>query len=75
MKLTDLIASATEDEMSFLANFGMEPRPRKLLSRGEIRTCGALVKRGLMERGTSDDRPRSVIYYVDSAIYSRLDRN
>jgi hypothetical protein len=31
-----------------------------------------LVKKGLIEKGTSDDKKSSVIYYIDSSIYRRL---
>ena len=38
----------------------------------EIKTSNKLVKKGLMEKGTSDDKKSNVVYYVDSFIYSKL---
>jgi hypothetical protein len=38
----------------------------------EIKMANKLVKKGLIEKGTSDDKKSSVIYYIDSSIYRRL---
>ncbi|NCX93596.1 MAG: hypothetical protein EBX40_02845 [Gammaproteobacteria bacterium] len=39
------------------------PVPRKLMSKDEIRWCEKMVAAGLMAKGVSDDKQKSVIYY------------
>jgi hypothetical protein len=38
----------------------------------EIKMANKLVTKGLMEKGFSDEKRPSVIYYIDSSVWSRL---
>ena len=68
----DKINDLSEKERTFLKDFGTDPVLRKLMSSEEIKTANKLVKKGMMEKGISDDGKSNVIYYVDSFIYRRL---
>ena len=70
--LDDMIKNLSDDERKFLEDFGTESVLRKMMSSEEIKMANKLVKKGLMEKGTSDDKKSSVIYYIDSSIYIRL---
>jgi len=70
--LDDMIKDLSDDERKFLEDFGDEVRLRKFMSSEEIKMANKLVKKGLIEKGTSDDKKSSVIYYIDSSIYRRL---
>ena len=70
--MEDKIKSLSDKEIKFLRDFGTEPVLRKLMKSEEIKTSNKLVKKGLMEKGTSDDKKSNVVYYVDSFIYSKL---
>jgi hypothetical protein len=70
--LDDMIKNLSDDERKFLEDFGTESVLRKMMSSEEIKMANKLVKKGLMEKGTSDDKKSSVIYYIDSSIYRRL---
>jgi hypothetical protein len=62
-------------EKEFLINFGDESVLRKLMSSYEIKQANKLVKKGVMEKGMSDDTTygkSSVVYYVDSFVRERL---
>lgn len=68
----DKIKSLSDKEVKFLKDFGTDPVLRKFMKSEEIKTSNKLVKKGLMEKGTSDDKKSNVVYYVDSFIYSKL---
>jgi hypothetical protein len=70
--LDDMIKDLSDDERKFLEDFGTESVLRKMMSSEEIKMANKLVKKGLIEKGTSDDKKSSVIYYIDSSIYRRL---
>jgi hypothetical protein len=70
--MEDKIKSLNDKEIKFLRDFGTEPVLRKFMKSEEIKTSNKLVKKGLMEKGTSDDKKSNVVYYVDSFIYSKL---
>ena len=70
--LEDKIKSISDKEIKFLKDFGTDPVLRKFMKSEEIKTSNKLVKKGLMEKGTSDDKKSNVVYYVDSFIYSKL---
>ena len=72
MLLEDKINCLTDKEIKFLRDFGIDPVLRKFMKSEEIKTSNKLVKKGLMEKGTSDDKKSNVVYYVDSFIYSKL---
>ena len=55
-----------------MLTIGMDGTPRKLLNSGEIKLANSLVKKGYMTKGTSCDKYKSVIYYVDSYYYQKL---
>jgi hypothetical protein len=62
----------TNIEREFMLTIGMDGTPRKLLNSKEIKLANSLVKKGYMTKGTSDDKYKSVIFYVDSYYYSKL---
>ena len=66
------IESLSGEERDFLINFGDESVLRKLMTSDEIKISNKLVKRGVMEKGMSDDTKPTVVYYVDSFIRIRL---
>ena len=68
----DKINDLSEKERTFLKDFGTDPTFRKLMTSEEIKMANKLVKKGMMEKGTSDDNKSNVIYYVDSFVYKRL---
>jgi hypothetical protein len=70
--LEDKIKSLSDKEIKFLRDFGTDPVLRKFMKSEEIKTSNKLVEKGLMEKGTSDDKKSNVVYYVDSFIYSKL---
>jgi hypothetical protein len=70
--LDDMIKNLSDDERKFLEDFGTESVLRKMMSSEEIKMANKLVKKGLIEKGKSDDKKSSVIYYIDSSIYRRL---
>jgi len=74
-QLISTIGSLSQEERSFLINFGDESVLRKMLSSVEIKSCNKLVKKGVMEKGMSDESTYSkstVVYYVDSFVRKRL---
>jgi hypothetical protein len=71
-EIISVIKSLSGEERDFLINFGDESVLRKLLTSDEIKTCNKLVKKGVMEKGMSDETRSSVVYYVDSFIRKRL---
>jgi hypothetical protein len=70
--LDKMIKDLSDDERKFLEDFGDEVRLRKFMTTEEIKMANKLVKKGLMEKGKSDEKKSSVTYYVDSSIYRRL---
>lgn len=70
--LEDKINCLSDKEIKFLRDFGTDTVLRKFMKSEEIKTSNKLVKKGLMEKGKSDDKKSNVIYYVDSFIYSKL---
>jgi hypothetical protein len=70
--MEDKIKSLSDKEIKFLRDFGTDSVLRKFMKSEEIKTSNKLVKKGLMEKGTSDDKKSNVVYYVDSFIYSKL---
>ena len=66
------IKDLSDEERTFLKDFGTDSTLRKLMSSEEIKMANKLVKKGMMEKGISDDGKSNVIYYVDSFIYRRL---
>ncbi len=66
------IKDLSDKERTFLKDFGTDPTLRKLMSSEEIKMANKLVKKGMMEKGISDDGKSNVIYYVDSFVYRRL---
>jgi hypothetical protein len=71
-EIISVIKSLSGEERDFLINFGDESVLRKLLTSEEIKSCNKLVKKGVMEKGMSDETRSSVVYYVDSFIRKRL---
>ncbi len=71
-EIISAIEKLSKDEREFLINFGDESVLRKMLSSPEIKTCNKLVKKGVMEKGMSDEVKSSVVYYVDSFVRKRL---
>lgn len=71
-QIISVIENLSKDERNFLINFGDESVLRKLLSSVEIKICNKLVKKGVMEKGISDEVKSSVVYYVDSFVRRRL---
>jgi hypothetical protein len=67
-----VIQTLSPKEKDFLKDFGYESVLRKMLSSVEIKMCNKLVKKGVMEKGMSDDVKSSVMYYVDSFVKKRL---
>jgi hypothetical protein len=70
--IEDKIKGLSDSEINFLKDFGTDPVLRKFMKSEEIKISNKLVKKGLMEKGTSDDKKSNVVYYVDSFIYTRL---
>jgi hypothetical protein len=66
------IESLSQDERDFLINFGDESVLRKLMTSDEIKISNKLLKKGVMEKGMSDDTKPTVVYYVDSFVRRRL---
>jgi hypothetical protein len=62
----------TNIEREFMLTIGMDRTLRKLLNSGEIKLANSLVKKGYMTKGTSCDKYKSVIFYVDSYYYPKL---
>ena len=74
MEATTSLKNLSQSEKDFLLSF-REPIPRLLLSKQEIKTANAFVKRGLMEKGTTGEACFSKgrrMYYTDSSIWSKL---
>jgi len=71
-ELISTIGSLSGEERDFLINFGGESVLRKLMTSDEIKISNKLVKKGVMEKGMSDDTKPTVVYYVDSFIRKRL---
>jgi hypothetical protein len=70
--LDKMIKDLSDDERKFIKYFGDEVRLRKFMTTEEIKMANKLFKKGLMEKGKSDEKNPSVTYYVDSSIYRRL---
>ena len=71
-QLISTIGSLSQEERNFLINFGDESVLRKLMTSDEIKISNKLVKKGVMEKGMSDDKKPTVVYYVDSFVRKRL---
>jgi len=71
-EIISVIKNLSGEERDFLINFGDESVLRKLLTSDEIKICNKLVKKGVMEKGMSDETRSTVVYYVDSFIRKRL---
>jgi hypothetical protein len=74
-EIISAIENLSKDEREFLINFGDESVLRKMLSLPEIKMANKLVKKGVMEKGMSDEATyskSSVVYYVDSFVRKRL---
>ena len=71
-QLISTIGSLSQEERNFLINFGDESVLRKLMTSDEIKISNKLVKKGVMEKGMSDDKKPTVVYYVDSFVRRRL---
>jgi hypothetical protein len=71
-EIISVIKNLSGDERDFLINFGDESVLRKMLSSTEIKSCNKLVKKGVMEKGMSDETRSTVVYYVDSFVRKRL---
>ena len=54
----------TEIEKSFLVHTSEVPLLRKLMNKDEIKIANKLVKEGYMQKGISNDKQKSVIYYA-----------
>ena len=73
--IIQVIQTLSPKEKEFLKNFGDESVLRKMLSSVEITMCNKLVKKGVMEKGMSDESTYSkstVVYYVDSFVRKRV---
>lgn len=70
--LEDKLKCLSDKEIKFLKDFDTQPVLRKFMTSEEIKTSNEMVKKGLMIKGTSDDKKSNVIYYIDSFIYSKL---
>ena len=70
--LEDKIKKLSKEEIKFLKDFGTDPVLRKFMTSDEVKTSNKMFKKGLMEKGKSDDNKSNVIYYVDSFIYNKL---
>ena len=70
--IEDKIRCLNNSEINFLKDFGTDSVLRKFMTSEEIKISNKLVKKGLMEKGMSDDKKSNVVYYVDSFIYTRL---
>jgi hypothetical protein len=71
-EIISVIKTLSGEERSFLINFGDESVLRKLMTSDEIKISNKLVKMGVMEKGMSDDKKPTVVYYVDSFVRKRL---
>ena len=71
-EIISAIENLSKDDKDFLIEFGDESVLRKLLTSPEIKICNKLVKKGVMEKGMSDEVKSSVVYYVDSFVRKRL---
>jgi hypothetical protein len=74
-EIISAIENLSKDEKDFLIKFGDESVLRKLMTSDEIKIANKLVKKGVMEKGMSDDATyskASVVYYVDSFVRRRL---
>ncbi len=71
--LMDQIANLTTDEKDFLVNvIGSDGVLRKFLSSEDIKKANNLVKLGVLEKGTSDEKNGTKQFYVDSFVYVRI---
>ena len=71
-EIISVIKTLSVEERDFLINFGDESVLRKLMTSDEIKISNKLVKKGVMEKGMSDDKKPTVVYYVDSFVRKRL---
>ena len=71
-EIISVIKNLSQDERDFLINFGDESVLRKLMTSDEIKISNKLLKKGVMEKGMSDDTKPTVVYYVDSFVRRRL---
>jgi hypothetical protein len=71
-EIISAIENLSKEDKDFLIEFGDESVLRKLLTSTEIKICNKLVKKGVMEKGMSDEVKSSVVYYVDSFVRKRL---
>ena len=62
----------TAEEKDFLESMGMEGTLRKMLTTQEKKIANKLVKENLLMKGTSDDKHKSILYYVESSLYGKL---
>ena len=73
--IISVINTLSPKEREFLINFGDNSVLRKLMTSTEIKQANQLVKKGVMEKGLSDETTYSnstVVYYVDSFVRERL---
>jgi hypothetical protein len=73
--IISVINTLSPKEREFLINFGDDSVLRKLMTSTEIKQANQLVKKGVMEKGLSDETTYSkstVVYYVDSFVRKRL---
>ena len=71
-EIISAIENLSKEDKIFLINFGDESVLRKMLTPTEIKMCNKFVKKGVMEKGMSDEVKSSVVYYVDSFVRKRL---
>ena len=71
-EIISVIKTLSVEERDFLINFGDESVLRKLMTSDEIKISNKLVKKGVMEKGMSDDKKPTIVYYVDSFVRKRL---
>lgn len=66
------ILGLTELGREFLSKFYDGPQLRKSLSSHDITIANFMVEKGLLEKGRSDDKQASVIYYMDETIKEKV---
>ncbi len=71
-QILSAIKVLSNEERDFLINFGDTSVLRKLMTSVEIKMANKLVKKGVIEKGMSDEAKSSVVYYVDSFVRKRV---
>ena len=69
--IENLIKNLSDKEKEFLKGFET-PVLRKFMTSDEIKFANLLYKKGVLDKGISDEKFGCVQYYVDSSIYRRL---